>query len=330
MIQMIWLLLLFRVAAVLPQTVPHFDLEDVCGTLGFKQSLYFNKRPVIFTYKSREKLSCHLELHLRKREMGFYVFIERLQIETTPECNTDFLQFGRDNFIFTSYVSEKYCEDIEHVDEVLNEEKRLAKYNFKNTSLEEREYVENVDDEMDIWLKIGPAHGRERKEVVLLVVPYEKNCANSDDSYRGCHSNSINCFEKELFCDKILKCDILDQSEQRSCRHDKNASILPVALIILLSVLSTILAIFIVCCGIVCFGLIRRKHSHRVGRREAHEDIEGTQHEQESEIYDVDQTVSRSEFLAVAPEYTSSPPTYEEVMNSRDKESPPPNYSKIG
>lgn len=323
---------------VIVQSISHFDLGDVCGVLGFKQSLYFNKKPIIFSFKSREKLNCHLELHLKNTQMGFYIFIERLQIQTTKECSTDFLQFGRDNFVFTSFVSEKYCETIEYPAEV-SEDKKLIRYDFKNTSLEKREYIEDVDDEMDVWLDIRPARGKNRNEVVLLIVPFEKYCNIDDDFYRSCPSNSINCFETELFCENVLKCDIMDEEEQSYCSRNYNSrNILPIPLIIIIVTLSTIMAIFIACC-IITMWLRFVKHQQNV-----HIDEEGLAEEvtrrEQHETFDNNPSNDpwlQFEALASAPQMNpdisvtySNPPTYEEVMATIGKDTPPPNYSQIG
>ena len=108
-------LILSNIGFLGAQSVAHFELEQVLGVGSFKQSLYFNNNPAFFTFKAqnREKFSCHLELHLSNKQMGFYVFIETLLIESSPGCSKDFLQFGRDDFIFTSFISEKYCKKME-------------------------------------------------------------------------------------------------------------------------------------------------------------------------------------------------------------------------
>ena len=70
------------------------NLKLLCD--GRKQSLYLhNHEPQVFKYNSSNKDSvyCHLELHLKSEEFGFSVFIQSLN--TDPDCNKDFLQFGR-------------------------------------------------------------------------------------------------------------------------------------------------------------------------------------------------------------------------------------------
>ena len=252
---LVFLLVIQSVKLLNANSAATFVMEEVCGFDGFKQSLYLNSDPSFFTFKSRnrEKFSCHLELHLRSKKMGFYVFIEKLRIKSSPTCSKDFLQFGRDNFLFTTFLSEKYCDNVENSTEVLDEENSLVGYDFKNTSLAQREYVEVIDDEMDVWLELGPTFGIEEKEVNLLVVPFDKHCNKEDDFYRNCPSNNIGCFKRELFCDRILKCDIMNMEEQsRSC--NMQVWFLPIPAIIIIVAISIIGTIFIGS-GIIKLGL---------------------------------------------------------------------------
>ena len=74
-----------------------YKLENICGTNMVKQSLYLNNWPAIFTFNSTTniRLRCHLELHLFAADFGFSVFTEALKLDDTPQCFTDYVQFGR-------------------------------------------------------------------------------------------------------------------------------------------------------------------------------------------------------------------------------------------
>merc|ERR1719318_1110791 len=281
--------LLAQSGFLVAQSVAHFELEHVCGLGGFKQSLYFNSNPAFFTFKARnrEKFSCHLELHLPNKQMGFYVFIERLLIESSPGCSKDFLQFGRDDFIFTSFLSEKYCKKMDSPKEILDERNNLLGYDFKNTSVGGREYIEVNDDEMDVWIEIAPALGTASKEVKVIVVPFEKSCNKDDDIYRHCPSNSVSCFRRELFCDKIVKCDVMTMKEQSTLCHQKRVFswFLSLPVLIIIYVLGIIVTIFVLS-GIIkiCFSIYQKRQNRGIGRTADEFQISGTYSNSELEI----------------------------------------------
>ena len=131
-----------------------YQLETTCGQDGSKQSLHLNSKAAVFTFNStnRRKLDCHLELHLHSKALGFSVFIETLKIERSSGCSRDFLQFGRDKFVITTHTSDRYCDTIEHSTNITDENGALVGYDFKGTSFPRREYIEDHDIAMDIWL----------------------------------------------------------------------------------------------------------------------------------------------------------------------------------
>ena len=44
---------------------------------------------------------------------GFFVYFEDLQLTRSPDCDQDYVQFGRDILFITSYRSEKFCDRIQ-------------------------------------------------------------------------------------------------------------------------------------------------------------------------------------------------------------------------
>ena len=180
-----------------------YPLEKTCGD-GDKQSLHLNN-PGIFIFNNtlRKKFTCHLELHLHSQSLGFSVFIETLKLPTVfnSDCSRDFIQFGRDKlFVTTSYSSEKLCERIEHTADVRTETGQLLTYDFGSVPYESREYVEDTDNEMDIWINLDPSHDQTNKEIKVIVVPFRKKCSGEDQrNYKRC-VGSGRCFKREYFC----------------------------------------------------------------------------------------------------------------------------------
>ena len=184
-----------------------FPLEKTCGD-GGKQSLHLNK-PGIFTFNNtlRKKFSCHLELHLHSQSLGFSVFIETLKLPTVfnSDCSRDYLQFGRDKLFITTYTSEKFCDRIEHTTDIRTETGQLVSYDFGAVPYERREYIEDTDNEMDVWITLDPSHDNTNKEIKLIVVPFRKKCTAEDErNYKRC-AGSGRCFKREYFCSGNLK-----------------------------------------------------------------------------------------------------------------------------
>ena len=74
-----------------------FRLEKLCGSSMLKRNLYLDNNPVILKFNSTTdiRLRCHLELHLFAKNLGFSVFTEAMNLDDTPTCMTDYVQFGR-------------------------------------------------------------------------------------------------------------------------------------------------------------------------------------------------------------------------------------------
>jgi len=215
-----------------------FPLEKTCGD-GGKQSLHLNN-PGIFIFNNtlRTKFSCHLELHLHSQSLGFSVFIETLKLPTAfnSDCKSDYIQFGRDKLFITTYTSEKYCERIEHTSDIRTETGQLINYNFGAVPYERREYVEDTDNEMDVWINLDSSHDKTNKEIKLIVVPFRKRCTGEDQrNYKMC-PGSGRCFKREYFCSEMVKCEVLNDIEQRAaCNKDAEGShffYLPIIIIV--------------------------------------------------------------------------------------------------
>ena len=185
-------------------SVTYHNMESTCGD-GSKQSLHLNNPAVFFfnsTVKS-QKLSCHLELHLHSQSLGFSVFIETLKLQTfmNSDCSKDYLQFGRDKLFITTHTSPKYCQTVEETQEVRDTETGdLLEYDFRNVSYAKREYIEDEDNEMDVWFNLEPSRSDEVKTIKLVVVPFRKSCNFEDEKYYRRCSGSGRCFKKEYFC----------------------------------------------------------------------------------------------------------------------------------
>ena len=85
--------------------------------------------------------------------------------------------------MITTHTSDRYCDTIEHSANITDEVGSLVGYDFKNTSFAMREYIEDHDLEMDIWLELEPAQDNLIKEVKLVVVPFRKSVDAWDEEY---------------------------------------------------------------------------------------------------------------------------------------------------
>jgi len=211
-----------------------YQLERTCKG-DKKQSLHLNT-PAIFTYNStvNKSFSCHLELHLHSKSLGFSAYIERLDIAAVPDCKQDFVQFGRDQLFITTYTSAKFCRRIEASEEVRDESGDLIRYNFGNVSYTQREYIEDEDNEMDVWLSLAPS--RNVKTVKLVVSPFRKKCSYEDEKYYRRCPGSGRCFKKDFFCSGLVKCGVLPKSEYGlACQQETNTGdffYLPIIIIV--------------------------------------------------------------------------------------------------
>ena len=90
------LLVLGPVVASLPRQYTQYRLDQLCGGSAAKVNINLGKKPAVFLLagSSRDHLECHLELR-SPSQFGLYVFIEELNLNQSPDCSSDFLQFGR-------------------------------------------------------------------------------------------------------------------------------------------------------------------------------------------------------------------------------------------
>ena len=235
-----------------PSTFIPYNLDSICGQDGSKQSLHLNSQAAVFTFNStnKRKLDCHLELHLHSKALGFSVFIETLKIEKSSRCFRDFLQFGRDKFVITTHTSDKYCDTIEHSANITNEDGALVGYDFKDTSFTMREYIEDHDLEMDIWLELETTQDDWIKEVKLVVVPFRKSVdAWDEEYYKECPGTS-RWFWRQFFCSGVVKCAVLTEEEfSKYCvKKDPGGFMFLPAIIIGFAVLMS-------CTFLLCFAL---------------------------------------------------------------------------
>ena len=145
--------------------------------------------------------SCHLDISLPSSSYGFSVFIEEMSFSGSASgCSSDFLQFGRDILFVTSHLSRKYCGEVARP----RLETNLALPSFQ---ISQRNYVEEYDSEMDIWLhiKVLPNKTKLYKTLSLIVTPFKQSCDIKDDLYRRC-GKSGTCIKGELWCDGRSNC----------------------------------------------------------------------------------------------------------------------------
>ena len=71
-----------------------------------------------------------------------------------PYVAADYLHICRDFLFLTSYKSQRYCQELE----------KLTESQAQTRDLEERQYQELKDDEMDLWLKLTPSTSTESKD----------------------------------------------------------------------------------------------------------------------------------------------------------------------
>ena len=112
-------------------------------------------------------------------------------------CTEDFVQFGRDVLFITTHLrfhisifslevlifqfSDKLCGKI------------LSKLSWAPSSSSEktlpaRNYIEDSDTEMDIWIYM--IKSADFKSLSLLMTPFRKICDPKDHFYRACHKQN--------------------------------------------------------------------------------------------------------------------------------------------
>lgn len=223
--------------------VLHYDLTSICGD-GSKKSLFLGSLgAMVFTYNSTvvNKLSCHLEVHHKiqtDKNLGFYVYIDQMDIALTSDCTRDSLQFGRDRYFVTDRLSQKFCGQMQPPLEVKDEEGTGRVVRYMKTSSMPREWREETDYEFDIWFDLQPSRSQP-KSLRLIVTPYRKRCAQEEIDFRQKFARcpgSERCLSQRLFCEGLVKCDVLTSDQwERSCSPKSTGSSsmhLPLAIII--------------------------------------------------------------------------------------------------
>jgi hypothetical protein len=187
------------------KTLHSCRLDTVCSHNGKKVDMPMENDAKVFTLNSSSLtspyFSCHLDLSLPSSSYGFSVFIEEMSFSGSgSECSEDFLQFGRDILFVTSHLSGKYCGKVARP----RQETYLA---VPSLYISQRNYVEEYDSEMDIWLhiKVLPNHTGPYKTLSLKVNPFKYSCNVKDDLYRKC-GKSGTCIKEELWCDGRENC----------------------------------------------------------------------------------------------------------------------------
>ena len=169
--------------------------------------------------------NCHLELALDDDSWGslkirikiifelfisgFFVFFESLHLSRTPDCEEDYVQFGRDILFITSFRSEKFCGVIDGTFPWQNKTAKPA-LPPSVTPMSKRIYSESSDQEMDVWVKMSvPSSLNTHKTLSFVVTPFKKSCSSLDSSsgYKRCGS-SPHCVREQLFCDGTVNCGL--------------------------------------------------------------------------------------------------------------------------
>ena len=91
------LLLSPAVKGSLPGAYRQHRLDQLCREPIGTVNINLGKKPAVFLMPGSPDthLECHLQLRSPSSQFGLYVFIEELKLNKTPDCSSDFLQFGR-------------------------------------------------------------------------------------------------------------------------------------------------------------------------------------------------------------------------------------------
>jgi len=210
-----------------------YRLEKLCPPGGGKVQLSISETPISLQLNSSllpgALFECHLELLLFSTKSGFFVYFDSLKISgpSDGECNSDYVQFGRDILFITSYRSNKFCGSIQGLTVsqpygVNASSGREGREEEKVTPLAQRIYSESSDQEMDIWLQLAvpPADWPGHKTISLTVTPFKKSCGKEDPNHRRCSLSSRECIRRELFCDGRVNCALPASKppDETSCR----------------------------------------------------------------------------------------------------------------
>lgn len=312
-----------RGGMVVPEYREH-SIESLCmGSEGEKVELALNNKPTLLTlnYSRALTLRCHLELELHSNQFGFSVFTEQMNLAEAPGCGEDFYQFGRDFLVFTSHKGPKRCGAWQPARRVLREDGTLLRLDYAGTPRSKREYVEDVDKEMDIWLAVHPPRrGEAPKQLRLVVTPFKKHCSGDDHYYRRCPSSSGQCIKRELFCDGQINCGGEEKDEQiEYCLKNRGGDLaMTIPIIILIVVFSIVGLMFLL-------FLLKTCSSHLSPKRHSSSPSEHRTAEQSLSLCP-QATAREGRGLRALQAQLSSPPTAPD--DSPALPSLPPSYSE--
>jgi len=263
----------------------HHQIEDLCKA-GNQQKveLPLNNKPTVLTLNSSVLLiiRCHLELELHSDQFGFSVFTEEMNFEQTKGCHRDYYQFGRDFLVFTSHKGPKRCGKWDPARRVLRDDGSFLRLDYGKTPRSRREYVEDVDKEMDLWLVVHPSKkGQLNKQLKLVITPFKKHCAANDHYYRRCPSTKQpQCIRRELFCDGQVNCggDEKDEQIEYCLTHPGVDMFMTIPIIILIVVFSIVGLMFVLFLIKMCASRLKpkRRADRRLDRASGHRQVEQT------------------------------------------------------
>jgi len=184
----------------------------ICRSDGQKKDLFLGSLGAfVFNLNTSvgTRLDCHLEVHHKipsDKNLGFRVFIDWMEVEETAGCSGDYLQFGRDTFVVTDRISQKFCNKVPAPIMQEDSEGRVTGWDFRMVSKESRTWIEQKDYEFDIWLNLKPS--RMVKGLRLIVTPFRKSCSEQDLRstlrYSHCERDSGRCHNTQLFCKNLV------------------------------------------------------------------------------------------------------------------------------
>ena len=111
-------------------------------------------------------------------------------------CTEDFVQFGRDVLFITTHlrsdisILSRAIQIFQFSDKLCGKIPKLspAPSNSSEETWPSRNYIEDSDTEMDIWIYM--LKSSQFKSLSLLVTPFRKTCDPKDHFYRACHKQN--------------------------------------------------------------------------------------------------------------------------------------------
>ena len=175
------------------------------------------KNPIVFTLNSSSLkspyFSCHLDLLLPSTNYGFSVFIEEMSFSG---FGSDCSEFGRDILFVTSHLSGKYCE-------MLVTPSKETYLTVPSLFVAQRNYLEEYDSELDIWIhiKVAPNQTATYKTLSLIVTPFRQSCNPRDSLYIQC-GQARACVKREVWCDGRGNCPLSGVAFSGEVKHPKS------------------------------------------------------------------------------------------------------------